>query len=258
MLSRPAANFHSTRLFSAQGIYETSLTAKTFIGDKLQLGERVFYYALNGAADLYGGNLIETAYLAGATTEFQTQCAISVAAPIGSTNIYMTSVTTAQAANLFSDGWAGIYDDESTDSYYTYKVKKNTALAATGTTGYITLYDEMHIALTTSDKVLLTTNPFKSVVIADYSTPAGASLGFAPVNVTAAYYFWLQTWGPVNAAISSAALTIGYDVVRSTAADGLVMSQVAGASSVGVDRIGRCLAPGTASKGALINVEIMR
>jgi hypothetical protein len=170
----------------------------------------------------------------------------------------MNSVTTAQAANLFADGWAGFYDDESTDSYYTYKVKKNSALAATGTTGFITLYDETHIAFTTSDKVLLTTNPFKSVVIADYSTPAGAALGIAPINVTAAYYFWLQTWGPAYVAISSGALTIGYDVVRSTAGDGLVMSQVAGASSVGVDRIGRCLAPGTASKGALINVEIMR
>jgi hypothetical protein len=79
--------FHSGRLIGKQGIYEQSSTPNFFIGDRIEVGDRVFYYALNGAADLYGGNLIETAYLAGATTEFQTQCAISVAAPIGSTDI---------------------------------------------------------------------------------------------------------------------------------------------------------------------------
>lgn len=256
MPTRPAAYAHGEKLYSKQGIYEVDSVQRFPLGEGMQLGDRSFYYAQANASNaLIAGDLIEGAALAGGTSYLQTACPIAVAAPAGVTDIYINSITAAQAAGLFDDGWCGIYD-ASPGCYYTYRIRTNLALATTGVTGKLTLYDELHIALTTSDYVKLTTNRYKSVVIANYSTPTSPALGVAPVAVPVSNFFWLQTWGPCHVLISSAALTAGYDVVRSNAVDGAVISQIATTGSLAVDRVGTCMNIGTASYGALIDLQI--
>ena len=47
------------------------------------------------------------------------------------------------------------------------------------------------------------------------------SVGVAGIAVPASSFFWLQTWGPVNA-LSAGAMTIGTEVVRAVAVAGAV------------------------------------
>ena len=69
-------------------------------------------------------------------------------------------------------------------------------------------------ALTTVSKLAFTPNPYTSVVIAPLSTLTGAIVGVTPVNVTAAYYFWLQTAGMAAVEYSAlVAAVVGHKVI---------------------------------------------
>ena len=246
MPTRPAAYFHSTRIASKQGIYEESLTAKFPLGDRITLGDRTFIYSSAGEA-LTGGFLCEQATLGGATTTLQNTCAVTVAAPIGSVKVYVNALTTAQSANVFSDGYASIWDATTTGMCYLYRIKSNSALATSGTTSYITLYDELHIALTTSDQVSIMVNPYKSIVTATAAAGGGA-LGVAPISVTSAYYFWLQTYGPA-AVYPEAAIDPDEDVVRSDATAGSVCKRASAAEG---QVVGYSLHIGTAAESSIV------
>jgi len=247
-------HFGPGTLFTKQGIYEQSSTAKHRLGERLQVGERVFRYASAGEA-LAAGLLVQQAALSGADTTLQTACSVAVAASAGDTKVYINAVTTAQAANLFDDGWASIYDASAT-SMYTYRIKTNSALATSGTSSYIELYDPLHIALTTSDKVDLTTNVYKSVIQSPATTSTGGMLGVAPIAVTSGYYFWLQTWGPCAIFSNDGPLTAGKDVVVDLGAAGSIQSQAAGTNSVAEQTIGFCLNISTDTYGALVYLKI--
>jgi hypothetical protein len=195
--------------------------------------------------------------LSGATTTLQTAAAVSVAAAAGDNRIYMTIITTAQAADLFAEGWAVFNDVSATpDQFTTMKVKGNSALATTGTTGYIDLYDGIPFALTTSDKVDLTINMFKNVVEQPVTTLVGAPVGVAQIDVTSGYYFWAQTWGPCGIMSNTGPLTLAADVVLDTTIAGGICSQAAGAGSLATPRVGYAMNVGTDVYGALVFLQI--
>lgn len=183
-------------LFTKQSIYEESATQKHRLGDRLALGDRVFYYAKAGEA-LVAGKFAEQAPLGGATTTLQNTCAVTVAAVAGARRIYVSALTTAQAAGLFAEGYAAVWDATTTGMTYLFRVKTNSAIAVGGVVSYIDLYDELPVALTTSDQVNLITNPFSAVVEA-HTAYTGMVLGVNPISVTSGYYFWLQTYGPAG------------------------------------------------------------
>lgn len=236
--------------FTKQGIYEESSTAKHKMGDRLQLGDRTFHYALAGEAHS-AGFLQEQAAFGGAGTTLQNTQAVAVAAPIGSTKIYTTALSTAQSAAVFDDGYMGIWDATTAGMCYLYRIKTNIALATTGTTSYVELYDGVHIALTTSDQVSLIANPYKSLVVAA-ATAVGRAMGVPPISVTSAYYYWLQTWGPC-AVHPEAALDLDEGVVRSDATAGTVCKQSAATAG---QYIGSCLHIGTASECSIVFLEL--
>lgn len=249
MQTRPAAQHMGSGplLVSGQGIYEESSTQRFILGTRLQVGERVFRYAVTNGAQT-AGIIAQAPTLGGATTTLQTTQAVTVAAPIGATDVYVNALTTAQAAELFADGWASIFDASAT-ACFLYLVRKNTALATSGTTSYITLYDELHIALTTSDQVSLITNPYKDVVaVSSATTLTGAPMGVPPVAITDNYYFWLQTWGPC-AILPSAALDFDEYVTMSDTNAGYVEADAASANTMS---IGRVLHIGTASEASIV------
>ena len=96
----------------AQSIYAQSDSPLHDIGDRLQLGNRVFYYAKAGGSALAAGFLCETAALAGGVSYNQTACPIAVAAPAGAKQVYVTAISGTQTAGTFDGGWA-VFDDDS-------------------------------------------------------------------------------------------------------------------------------------------------
>jgi hypothetical protein len=235
-----------------QGIYQESETKKFPLGTRYFAGDgRVFRYAQAGATALIAGNTQEQSPFGGASTEIQATEAVAVAAAVGDTRLYVTAVTTAQAANLFEDGWVAVWDATTAGMCYLYGIKSHPAILATGTASYIDLYDPIHIALVTSDQTFLIVNPYKDLVIAA-AAGAGAVMGVAPISVTAAYYFWLQTYGPC-AVYPEAALDVDEDVVRSDATAGCVCKRASGAEG---QVLGYALHIGTAAEAAIVHLTL--
>lgn len=251
---RPSGFDHGPgALVAAQGIFETSSTLKARLGTRLQVGDRVFRYALAGAAAIIPGVFCQQALVGGATTTLQTTLALTVAATAGDSRIYINALTTAQAANLFADGWACIYD-ATLGGPTLYRVKGNSSLAVSGVTSYIELYDGIPAALTTSSQVELIANPYKGVIILpSASTLTGPVMGVTPVYVAATYYFWLQTYGPC-AILASAALDFDEYVGLSDSNAGYAESDGATANTA---VMGTAMAAGTASEGSIMFLTIL-
>jgi hypothetical protein len=73
-----------------------------------------------------------------------------------------------------------------------YRIKSN-ALGSSAGTCNLTLYDEIKYTVKLTSTWNILQNLYMNVVSA---SAAGASVGVAPIDVTANDYFWLQTWGP--------------------------------------------------------------
>ena len=171
-----------------QGIYEESSTAKARIGSRLALGDgRVFYYALNGSSALAAGKLIGSPIVA---TEKETNMAQAEA--IGSKQVDMVAVNTV-TADQYAEGYLTVVND--TGEGQTYKIKGNTAAASAATTT-VYLYDGLVTALDTTSDVIIAPNIFRSVTL--NGDVIRFTVGVPLIPVTASYYFWCQTWGPVG------------------------------------------------------------
>ncbi len=248
---RPVSqNYGPGAIVVAQSIYEESSTRKHRLGERLQLGDRVFRYACAGEA-LAAGDAIESAAVGGADTTLQNTCAVTVAAAIGDTKVYANALTTAQTVSLYQEGWMAIWDATTAGISYLYHVKDNTTIALTGTTSYYTLYDPLHIALTTSDQVNLVTNIYKSVV-QSHTAHVGMILGVPTIAITSGYYFWLQTYGPA-AVHAVAALDLADSV---TASDDTAGCWGKSASNTLVNPMGYCIHIGTAAEAAIMFLTI--
>ncbi len=248
-----AQHFGPGTLFTKQGIYDESSTALHRIGERIQVGDRVFRYASAGTA-LLAGVVAQAATLGGAGTALQTTLAVTVAASIGDVNIYVNALTTAQSANVFEDGWASIHDDSAV-ACFLYLIKSNSALATSGTSSYITLYDGIHIALTTSDQIELLANPYKAVIATPSATTlTGGLIGVPPIAITSGYYFWLQTWGPC-AVMPGNATTPDFDeyVTMSDTTAGYVEAD---SNSANTMTVGMPLHVGTAAESCIINLML--
>lgn len=252
---KPSAFNHGPGAITVgQGIYEQSSTSKCRLGTRLQVGDRVFRYALNGAAALKGGVVVQGATTGGATTTLQTTRAVAVAAKAGDRKIYTTALTTTQTAGTFDDGWVSIFDASETTATYLYRIKTNSQLETSGTASYLELYDPLHVALTTSDQLEIIANPYKGVVVAASATTlTGPILGVPPIGVTASYYFWLQTYGPCSV-VSDAALDFDEDCFPSDGVAGWVEKDSGTAMLI---NLGHPLAVGTASESSIIMLTIL-
>lgn len=248
-----AQNFGPGAVVVQQGIYETSSTKKARLGERLQVGDRVFRYAKSGAAIL-GGLLVQQAIVGGATTTLQTTRSLSVAAVAGDSRLYTTALTTEQAANVFADGFVSIYDPTLTSAYL-FRIKGNSVLATSGVASYLELYDEIPVALpVTTTQLEIIANPYAAVItLASATALTGPILGGTPVYVASGYYFWLQTFGPW-ASISSAALDFDEYV---TASDSTVGQVEADSGSANTVIIGLPLAVGTAAESCMLFLTIL-
>jgi len=178
---------------------------------------RTFHYAKAAAVALVCGDLVQSAALGGALTTVQHDLTPAAAAA-GTYKITAAIDTTEQPANTFQDGWAAITDGDAANAMGDLYLIKSHPLSATNI--ILTLYDPLKRAITTSSKLALMANQYKSVIQAPAS-PTGLALGVCPTVVTASYYFWLQTWGIANVLVDSA-IAMGLDIVRGASVAGAV------------------------------------
>lgn len=168
----------------AQGIYEQSATALHPLGSRLQLGERVFYYA-------YASEALSAGKVCTAITKVFDEDTVTVAHPIGTTKVTITA-SAAIAAGELEEGYLVV--DEGTAAGTFYRIKRNPAIS-NGATGVIELYDPLTVAWATADTdITIYTSMFK---VQEANTDAiEFPVGVANIGISSGYYFWVQTWGP--------------------------------------------------------------
>ena len=189
---------------TGQDIYEISDKARCALGTRLVLGDRVFRYCLNGASTLAVGKIVQ----APAINTYDEDIVVPTNNVVGTKTVYLTNHTSGAVvvADQFKDGYLVV--GTSTGLGSTYKIKSNTA-AATNALLTLTLYDPTVTAITTGHTGCIVASPYFNTVL-DAGT--GMLVGVPLLAVTAAYYFWAQTWGPVGI-VSAGTIVKGDDVL---------------------------------------------
>lgn len=239
-----------------QGLYVQSQTLAYPVGylyNEPGPLHRSFVYARASTA-LVPGLMTSSKTLAGAATTLQTQCPVAVAALVGDTRVYINASSTAQAADLFAGGMATIEDVSPTLNIYSIPITGNSALATSGTSSYIDLAYPLPIALTTSDKVELSVNPWYGIRSCPVTTVDGMPTGVPTINVTADYYAWVQTWGVCANYLKTGPMVSGVDVLVDVVA-GAVLSDTAAIVS---SRVGYVVNIGTDEHSTQVFLQITR
>ena len=201
----------------AQGIYQTSSTAKEALGTRRQLKDgREFVYAQAGAADLAAGKLGVAADVAAAHADEDILAAVAIGTKILSVTV---TAGTAIAANALKDGAFQINDG--TGQGYSYPIEGNSAISGSGTVVKLTLAEGIKVALDTTSEFTLVHNPWKGIV---ESTTVACPVGVPVVAVTTLYYYWAQTHG-LACVLMGDTVALGTDVIQDT-------STVAGGTAI--------------------------
>ncbi len=177
-----------------------SLTQEFPLGSKLVEGDRVWRYSRNGA-----GTLTPAMTLQGALVQNAAASVDIVVDAASAAGVYTVSLTSqaaiAVAANYYKEGYLFINDEAGEGEYY--KIKSHDALVTTTAGSIFNLYSPIKTALTVASQVGLRKNPYDYVIVS--AAPlTSICVGVAPIDVTAAYYFWAQRGGPcaVNAKVA--------------------------------------------------------
>lgn len=170
----------------SQGIYEISAVAKERLGTLRILQDgRKFRYAKAGASNISAGKLQCAAAMVAA--------AINNACPIAAVGLRILNLTVGSssfAADYFAGGYLQI-----NDAGHQYEIVSSTATSSS-TAITVVLEDSLKVALTASKEFTLLHSPWMATVELASGSTKGVPVGVAPVDVTAAYYYWAQTGGP--------------------------------------------------------------
>lgn len=201
-------------------------TQQAPLGARLETGAKMFRYCLAGAVALVPGKLQQSA---AETTAHQNLTA--VAAAIGDFTI-AASTTITTTANQYAEGF--IVVTVTPGQGYVYSVSGHAAY--TGAAPSFTTLDPVVVALTTSSRLDLVANPYKSVIV-NPTTATSAAVGGAVSAVTAAQYGYIQVGGPC-ALLADGALTVGVNVSASNAVAGAVEAAVTAQGALGIAMTG--------------------
>ena len=234
----------SPKLF-VQGLFEQSTTEKQKLGTVRKLSDgRVFVYAKVGAVGLAAGKLCQ----APVQVADHLNIAVASAAPIGARKVTVTLGATAATKDQYKDGF--LYVNGGTGAGCAYKIKAHPAADASAFLK-VSLYDKIRVALATTSKVTLFSNPFNGTIV--HPTPTTAALvGIPQIVVTAAYYYWSLVKGMTPCLIDRTP-AINEHLIPSGSVDGAV--EVDAAASV-VQRIGTVLNTGVDTEYKMIQLAI--
>ena len=250
-------------------IHKESTDKKHKLGTRMVFPDgRVFRYMKCGAVAITIGRIIGYAAPQGSLfrdcLEAGEQARTTAQWDAGThTVILATTASASTSLHIFADrydeGYLWVNDEVGEGQMF--QIKSHGVSASAGSTGVtFTMDDEdlLTIALTTASQFGVVTNPYRDVVIHLTDAGGGPALGVAPIAVTAANYFWGQTWGacPVmmgkqailSGAVAIAALTSG-DTSAGVAGSAYAANSTDAARSIwGVhNQIGSCLIPATGS-----------
>lgn len=189
---------------------------------------RKFRYVGAGATALVPGKLQQGP----AVVANHQNIAVAAAAAAAATSVTVTLGATAATANQYSGGLMFVNDEAGEG--HTYKIKSHPAADASAAL-VVTLEDGIIVALTTSSQVSLWPNPYNGVIVHP-ATATNAAVGVAIYPITALYYGWVQTAGPV-ACLNDAGTVVGLGVAPSAAVAGAVKTMAATLSQVGYAQI---------------------
>ena len=219
-----------------QGLFEQSSVQKHPIGTRRPLEDgRVFVYAKAGSSNLAAGKLC----VAPTIVLNHVNQTIGQNASVGDKVVYVNLGATALTKNQYKDGFLVIHD--ANGEGHQYKIRGHNAADASATDVPIYLYDAIRSALVAdTSEYSLIKHPYDGVVISA-TDQADLAVGVPPIDVTAGYYFWIQTWGPCPCLADEAlsvgrALTIGTGTAGALEVlDAVGEQQVAIANQAGVD-----------------------
>jgi hypothetical protein len=205
---------------------------------------RMFRYGQAGDTLLVVGNLLQaipkvTAHLA------NTPPAVAV----GATSFTYTPGAATGVANLYAEGYLNV--DTTPGNGYIYKVSGHAAIgSSTAFTLFLDPDDAIQVALTTSSRVGLHTNPWKLMVQCPTAITARVA-GFCVSPMAINNYGWTQTRGPVSALINGTP-AITSPVANSGTTAGAVDVWTTAAAAVTVTPVGYMMQVGVSTKNNLV------
>lgn len=240
--------FTSEVQITDSGAYDFTLTQKLPLGTRARTRDgRVFRYAQAGASDLVAGSVYQSA------APIPLHLALTaVALSIGGTLVVVTPGATAGAANLYAEGYLGV--DTTPGNGQTYLIAGHPAISAS--VAFNLTLDPAHsvqVAFTSATRYGLIHNPYKNVIVAA-TTVTAAAVGVPLMPITAAYYGWLQTWGPASVLMNGTP-GVGIGVVTSATTAGAV-DVAAVAAEINTRRIGRMMQVGVSTKNNFVFLEL--
>lgn len=183
-----------------QGLYEESATAKHRLGTVRVLDDgRVFRYCSITAAAITAGALVSKATAGVAATIAAADAAVNL---VGSKEITLT-MTNANAANHFADGFIILTAGTGIGEMYKIRGSSVTGVPATGRTTFY-LYDALrttHVTATTT--ALVYASPYASLLVNpavanEAATTQETVMGVTTMacgNSSAVSYLWIQSGG---------------------------------------------------------------
>lgn len=210
-------------LVAPQEIFTSSSTQGTNLGSRVTTGDgRYFRYALAGGTSLVQGKLQQTA----AEVTGNQNLAVAAAA-IGATTVTTTTTVTV-TANQYAGGWLIV--TITPGEGYQYQIASHPAATSAAVT--LTLADPLQVALTTSSRIDLVSNPYAGVVV-NPTTATSTPIGVAVYPITNAQYGWLQTAGTA-AVLADGSVTVGTSLVASNGTAGAVEALTGVQALVGI------------------------
>jgi len=176
-----------------QSMYEASTTQKAPLGTRLEVGDRVFYYAQ--AENTYVAGTVLCAPVMSASLQADI---LTPQAAVAGTNEVKITLGEAVTKNQFAEGYLAVSSGTAGNENvgYLYRIKSNIA-ATSAASLTVVLYDPLEKPITAAAEINLVPNMYLGVNVG--SAVLGLPVGVTPCDVTSAGYFWLQTYGPCAA-----------------------------------------------------------
>jgi len=179
---------------AAQGIWEESANALHTVGAYVETADgRGFRYSKVGVTATVAGKVYQSSALDATNLQPSGGLTPSANVAIGGTVITVSDSITL-TANQLAGGYLSVC--VTPGQGYVYKIEGNTAVTSAAG-AVITLADPLQIAITTASNFIVAKHPYNGIVV-EPGTPTGVIVGVAPRVTTAAYYGWLQTYGPAS------------------------------------------------------------
>ncbi|KKM25446.1 hypothetical protein LCGC14_1594890 [marine sediment metagenome] len=199
---------------SDTSVFDTSNVSAWPLSTRMHVPDgRVFRYAKAGSVALSIGKLVSSP----AREPQHANLAVAAGQVAGERSFTATLTDVAVANEEYKDGLA--YFNDGTAQGQVYRIG-SALVAAAGATVTVELYTALRGALGTTDQVTLIKNVYNGVAVSQ-ALRTERAVGVPPQAITANYFFWAQTFGPM-AVLQDGTLFEFRDVSPSTAVHGAV------------------------------------